>query len=173
MITMNNAFINMHIAEQTAIQNELMLSQSPCSAWEPHGFNSFLGSQAWQSLTFYTCLVAELFGNEKSNGKQQKARESERRFENLDNSSLYLCFICCTSSGVFSCFLHRIAMHLFCRVRGISLVNAVISFSFFFPWPCRTGYFIIHDRYHASRLELQVLWWKGLPCPKQSAISVC
>lgn len=73
MITMNNAFIKMHIAEQTAIQSELMLSQRPCSAWEPHGFNSFLGSQAWQSLTFYTCLVAELFGNEKSNGEQQKA----------------------------------------------------------------------------------------------------
>lgn len=71
MITMNNAFINMHIAEHTAIQSELMLSQRPCSELEPHGFNSFLGSQAWQSLTFSTCLVAELFGNEKPNGKQQ------------------------------------------------------------------------------------------------------
>lgn len=71
MITTNNAFINMHIAEHTAIQSELMLSQRPCSEWEPHGFNSFLGSHAWQSLTFSTCLVAELFGKQKSNGKQQ------------------------------------------------------------------------------------------------------
>lgn len=162
---MNNAFINMHIAEQTAIQSELMLSQGPCSAWEPHGFNSFLGSQAWQSLTFYTCLVAELFGNEKSNGKQPKAWEGRVVvFENLDNSSLYLYFIHGTSSGMFSYILHSIAMHLSCRVRGISLVNAVI-FSFFSPWACYIGYFIISDRYCASML------WVASCVVKRTALS--
>lgn len=71
-------------------------------------------------------------------------------FENLDNSSLYLYFI--HGTRMFSYILHSIAMHLSCSVRGISLVNAVVSFSFVSPWTCYIGYFIISDRYCASRL---------------------
>lgn len=52
---------------------------------------------------------------------------------------------------MFSYILHSMAMHSFCRVRGISLVNAVISFCFS-AWICHAGYFIISDGYHASRL---------------------